>query len=495
MLDLMGRGNLVSDEIDIIQFEVVSKMLLSSMVLTLEGGNMRSIEKAWAGRSSGSSQQFLQQYLDLFKSIMHNDYMVGALVPVIFALETLYTPIEDPGQETYRQLCGAVIGQLLNCTRAGLFDHLARAIVACAKCGNCVDVAVTLSVIDIAQHMKDQYWVPRLAALFCHFDLSEDKVGGAALDFALSKKNGEFCAVEMLCGAGCWPTSIRWLLSLRLKLKERLGGLGFAQWDSCCMEQMYVHVLQTTGEEQEHLALLAKEVCRALALIYEKDTSIGHLGTWCKRGFSFCFRVKSNLLFNEYCLCPFAEALPFPHQLWLQSTLPVMVKEFLHITQAKVVVEEFRLALRVRKNPVPPKVQPKSDIPPGRPKKVGQPKNIVPPPASRKVQLQKSDIAHGCPKASRKTDNLVSHASIGKGKVRRIHGHLVCKHNRRQSMCKQCKGGSICEHGKQRHWCSECGGKARCPHGKQKSRCRLCGGQGICLHSRLRWRCTLCKEQ
>jgi hypothetical protein len=359
MLDLMGRGNLVSDEIDIIQFEVVSKMLLSSMALTLEGGNMRSIEKAWTGRSSGSSQQFLQQYLDLFKSIMHNDYMVGALVPVIFALETLYTPTEDPGQETYRQLCGAVIGQLLNCTRAGLFDHLARAIVACAKCGNCVDVAVTLSVIDIAQHMKDQYWVPRLAALFCHFDLSEDKVGGAALDFALSKKNGEFCAVEMLCGAGCWPTSIRWLLSLRLKLKERLGGLGFSQWDSCCMEQMYAHVLQTTGEEQEHLALLAKEVCRALALIYEKDTSIGHIGTWCKRGFSFCFRVKSNLLFNEYCLCPFAEALPFPHQLWLESTLPVMVKEFLHIKQAKVVVDEFIVALRVRPNPVPPKVQPK----------------------------------------------------------------------------------------------------------------------------------------
>ena len=493
MLDLLGRGNQEADQIDIIQFEVVCKMLLSSMVLTWEWGDTRSIEKAWAGRSSGSSQQFLKQYFELFKGVKSNDFMVAALVPVIFALEKLHTQIDEVGRETYRQLCGAVIGHLSNCTRADLFPYLARAVVVCAKCGNSVDVAVTLSVIDIAQQRKDQYWVPRLSALFSHFDLSEDKVGEAALDFALSKKSdqddmsGDFCVVEMLCGAGCWSTSIEWLLSLRSKMGQRIGRLGLAQWDSCCMEQLYSAIFQKTGQEQEDLALLTIRVCSDLGSTYEGDKQISGIGTWCRRAFAFLFRDKANTLFNEYCICPYAKAMPFPHRLWLESHLRLWTEEYDGRQGVKEEVEKFRLTLRFDFKPVPPQA------PPTRTKPIGKQENLVPP-VLQTAQRQKSDIAQSRPKPGRNKQTLISHA-VPAGKKRRVHGHLVCKHNRRQSMCKQCKGGSICEHGKQRHWCSECGGKARCQHGKQRSRCRECGGQGICSHDRLRWRCTLCKKQ
>ncbi len=499
MLDLLCRVD--QDDIDLDQFEVISKMLLSSLLLHQDMGGTRSGHlQAWAGRSSSTQPQFLKQFFELFDSVKSNDYEVAALLPVIFALERLPPSIDPSSRETYRKLCGVVIWKLLRCTKPSLFDFLARAIVVCAKAGDSVDVAVTLSVLDIAQKStgRDQYWVARLSALFNYFDLSLDKVGEAALDFALCKtKDDEYCAVEMLCGAGCWSTSTEWLLPLRSKIKGKFGGLKLAQWDSCCMEQMYSHILQKTGDEQEELATLTETVCGILAGIYQGDDTLPSLGTWCKRGFSFSFGHIDNLLFNEYCLCPFAKALPVSHRLFLQRHLLLFVDAFCPLRgDQRKEVERFKLALKGATNTVPQEVnQPEPGIEHGCNKKKPKNKKVVAQVPQKRNQPD-SDIAPVCPPQKRKYQNLVSHArsTIDKGKIRRVHGHLVCPHNRRKSMCKECNGGSICEHGKQRHWCSECGGGARCKHGKQKSRCKDCGGKGICAHSRLKWRCTLCNK-
>lgn len=495
MMDLLQLVD--SDAIDIEQFEVLCKMLKSSMVIGSEVGS-----QAWSGRRSGSRQQFLKQYCDLFYRLKYNDFMAAALLPVIFALEKLPTQIDADGQEVYRKLCGSVIWKLTNSDKPNLFPYLARAVVVCAKCGDSLDVAIVLSVLDIAQRTvhSDKYWIPRLSALFSQFDLSEDKVGEAALGFALKKtENGEFCAVEMLCEAGCWPSSVGWLLSLRSKVKETIGGLGLAHWDSCCMEQMYSHVSRRTGQEQEELAVLAKRVCENLAAIFENDNSIGGIGSWCRRGFIFCFKSKSNWLFNEYCLCPFAKALPMSIRVWLKSSLESIIKEYYPLQRGhRAEVGRFLVALR-GDNPVPvPRnvQQPESGMAPGCPPTRSKKKSFVPP-VPKTVVNAPSHIAHVSLKIRvRKGNNRVSdvRAETGKAKNHRVHGHLVCKHNRRKSMCTECKGGSICKHGKQRHWCPDCGGKARCEHGKQKSRCKECGGKGICQHNRLRWRCTLCNK-
>lgn len=263
------------------------------------------------------------------------------------------------------------------------------------------------------------------------------------------------------------------------------------------MEQMYSHILQKTGDEQEEQATLTETVCGILAGIYEGVDSLPSLGTWCKRGFSFCFSHVDNWLFNEYCLCPFVKALPVSHRTFLQRDLRLFLADFCPIRgDQKTEVDRFKIALKGATNPVPQEVkQRKPGIAHGCTNPIPKDKNVVAQVPQKRKQPD-SDIAP-VTQTKRKDQNLVSHArsTIDKGKIRRVHGHLVCPHNRRKSMCKECNGGSICEHGKQRHWCADCGGGARCEHGKQKSRCKDCGGKGICQHGRLKWRCTLCNKK
>ena len=497
MLDLLCRVD--TDDIHLDEFETISKMLLSSLLLH-EEYRRSDYSQAWAGRSSSTQPEFLKQFLDLFNSVKSNDHLAAALIPVVFALEQLPPSTDPTSRATYRNLCGSFIWKLSRCMKPSLFDFIARAVVVCAKAGDGVDAAVTLCDLDIAPKTadRDQHWVARLSALFNYLDLSMDKVGEAALAFALCKnQDDEFCAVEMLCGAGCWSTSTGWLLPLRSKIKGRIGGLKLAQWDSCCMEQMYSHILQKTGDEQEEQATLTETVCGILAGIYEGVDSLPSLGTWCKRGFSFCFSHVDNWLFNEYCICPFVKALPVSHRTFLQRDLRLFLADFCPIRgDQKTEVDRFKIALKGATNPVPQEVkQRKPGIAHGCTNPIPKDKNVVAQVPQKRKQPD-SDIAP-VTQTKRKDQNLVSHArsTIDKGKIRRVHGHLVCPHNRRKSMCKECNGGSICEHGKQRHWCADCGGGARCDHGKQKSRCKDCGGKGICQHGRLKWRCTLCNKK
>jgi hypothetical protein len=66
MLDLLCRVD--TDDIHLDEFETISKMLLSSLLLH-EEYRRSDYSQAWAGRSSSTQPEFLKQFLNLFNSV------------------------------------------------------------------------------------------------------------------------------------------------------------------------------------------------------------------------------------------------------------------------------------------------------------------------------------------------------------------------------------------------------------------------------------------
>ena len=354
--------------------------------------------------------------------------------------------------------------------------------------GRCMDAVE----IDIAQFvlsrlsLQDKYSVPRLIALFTHFEL-KGSVGVAALQFVMKQPNHvksvdpdaqKYCVIEILAQSDCFPDSFDWLLSLRPEIKRKFGGLCLSEWDSCFMEQMFVWVANTPNLETPNLeglqdlrGITLEEVCAKLAPIYCGEEDRTPLTNLYRRGLIFVFKnLDKNVLFIQFCLIALVNGLSDEDRVFLAF----------HV---EVLLGPSRLGLGLRLMCEPPEESVLKEI---------EALRVALDPSRSKPCISPLFPAAAEPRHSQRSARPPT-SSVTKQK--REHGHLVCKHKKRKSMCSVCKGGSICPHGKQRHWCKDCGGRARCTHGKQKSRCADCGGKGICEHQRLRWRCTLCNKK
>ena len=523
-LKLLGRVD--SDEIDISQFETLCKMLKASMVNGFASSSrFFKNGSGWVLCQDNDILTICQKCRTLFVNIRTSGFLVAAIVPVIRAFESLprlTTTISRKIRHEFELLSEWMLKTIQECEHLGAIGELAHAIVLCANLGQCMDVAASFVVFDIAQkekvadntdiaqvrfRFKDVYSVPRLSALYSSFDLSQTCVGEVALDFAVLKADGKFCVVELLGLA--WPSSVVWLLSLRAEMKKALGGLGLSEWDSCCMEQIYLHVahLHHDQVQQDTLSQIMVAVCEKLAVMYSREEDQDALLNWFKRGLSFWyFGIPVNLLFMEFCMCPFLNALPDAQKIFLGTQVPVLLgPSALGLSfrlmmkppcaEAKRELDRLYTTLLLPKfstgkAPATPVVNDSIPNHVLRSTKLPNSTRLKEVTSNSKAQATvgvKDDIRDCSPRKTKAPTSSIT-------KQVRVHGHLVCKHNRRLSMCSECNGGSICVHNKQRHWCSDCGGGARCIHGKQKSRCADCGGKGICEHGRLRWRCTLCNK-
>ena len=267
-LMLLERVNL--DEIDVPQFETLCKMLKASLVNGFASSSRffkDGVASGWVLCQDNDILTFCQKYKTVLVNIRTSGFLVAAFVPVILAFESLPRPtatISSNIELEFKLLSDWMLKTIQECEHLGAFGDLAHAIVLCANLGKCMDVAASFVVTDIAQKekavqslqgladtsvaaasgrrqeassnntdiaqvgfkFKDEYSVPRLAALYSSFDLSQTCVGEVALDFAVIKADGKFCVVELLGLA--WPSSVDWLLSLRAEMKKALGGLGLS---------------------------------------------------------------------------------------------------------------------------------------------------------------------------------------------------------------------------------------------------------------------------